>query len=66
MFCAWPTLPSATRALGGEAADALPSGLVATTCTRRRLPRSARLGRYVAALAPAMLAQPRPRWRCQR
>jgi hypothetical protein len=42
IVCAWPTLPSATRALGGEAADALPSWLVATTCTRSRWPRSAR------------------------
>jgi hypothetical protein len=37
-------MPSATRALGGEAADALPSGFVATTCTRRRRPVSVRLG----------------------
>jgi hypothetical protein len=37
-------MASATRALGGEAADALPSGLVATTCTRRRRPRSVFVG----------------------
>jgi hypothetical protein len=39
-----PIMASATRALGGEAADALPSGFVATTCTRRRRPRSAFFG----------------------
>jgi hypothetical protein len=44
IVCAWPTIPSATRALGGEAAEALPSGLVAMTVTRRRLPRSSREG----------------------
>ena len=42
--CAWPTLRSATRALGAETADALPSGLVATICTRSRRPRSVRVG----------------------
>ena len=43
-LCARPTMPSATRALGADTADALPSGLVATTWTRSRRPRSSRVG----------------------
>jgi hypothetical protein len=42
---ALPTMASATRALGAEAAEALPSGLVATTWTRSRRPRSLLDGR---------------------
>jgi hypothetical protein len=38
------TMPSATRALGGDAATALPSGLAAITWMRSRRPRSARRG----------------------
>jgi hypothetical protein len=38
-----PTMPSATRPLPGDAAEALPSGFVATICTRTRLPRSMRV-----------------------
>jgi hypothetical protein len=43
-LCARPTIPSATRELGADTADALPSGLVATTWTRSRRPRSRRFG----------------------
>jgi hypothetical protein len=59
-------MASATRALGAEAADALPSGLLATTCTRRRRPRSAFVGVYDAFAAPAMSPQRPRRSRCQR
>ena len=59
-------MASATRALAGEAAEALPSGLVATTCTRNRRPRSAFLGTYVALVAREMFCQRPRRSRCQR
>jgi hypothetical protein len=42
---AGPSLPSATRPLGGDAAEALPSGFVATIWIRSRAPRSVRVAR---------------------
>jgi hypothetical protein len=62
-----PPMPaSATRADGTEAAEALPSGLVAITCTRRRRPLSLRLATYRAPVAPEMLVHLPRRSRCQR
>ncbi|MGH2948843.1 MAG: hypothetical protein ACRDPC_21750 [Solirubrobacteraceae bacterium] len=61
-----PIPASATGAVGGEAAAALPSGFVATTCTRSRRPRSSWPGTYPASVAPGMSTQPARRSRCHR
>ena len=62
-----PPMPaSATRADGTEAADALPSGFVAITCTRSRRPLSFRFATYRERTAPRMFLHRPRRSRCQR
>jgi hypothetical protein len=61
-----PIPAAATRALGAEAAAALPSGLVATTCTRSWRPMSSLPGTYALAAAPVMSDHVPRRSRCQR